>query len=189
MPDRHSWYTEPRYTADHGDGGMQRVTPGASDPDGVLILHGQKRAGNAIKERYLTHLSQLFAEGYMNQAEHAARISYLQEHPAMTEAMLRNLIDDLPPLPAPLPRTREAAISQLRKIRWEALGGRARLAIMAAGVVAGFCAIFVSIVVLASVKHIHIPLAVGGTVSIVTGAGLVVTCIVFGCLDEKIQRL
>jgi hypothetical protein len=79
-------------------------------PQGVHIEHGQQRASNILRDRYINALTECHVDGRLNDAEHKAREQAAEK--AVTEADLRLLLDDLPGLP--LTRSEEETAKQKR---------------------------------------------------------------------------
>lgn len=82
------------------------------------------RAGDEHRQRYLAHLGELFALGYIDQAEHDARTAIAAGAP--TKATLAALLGDLPALSVP-EKTRPPLGERWRKRLLTTASGRAVL--------------------------------------------------------------
>jgi hypothetical protein len=71
-----------------------RVVPAGRIPDGVHLVPGPKRIGDAAREAACDHLSHMFTGGYIPQEEFEARVNAVME--AVTQPELDLLVSDLP---------------------------------------------------------------------------------------------
>lgn len=98
--------------------------PEVSTKDGMTFTT-VKRAGDETKNRYLDHVHEMFAQGYLSEKEHDARVDAIMA--ALTEKQMAFCIRDLPGLPdivkAKPAVTRKPAIS--RQVTKTALLGMA----------------------------------------------------------------
>lgn len=86
------------------------VTPA---PEGVHLL-AKTRIGDAVRDRYLDHLRELFSTGHMTEDEFSARQDATMK--AETRDELEFLIRDLPALPAPPDMIRTADPRMYRQV-------------------------------------------------------------------------
>jgi hypothetical protein len=172
-----------------------KVINGEPDPEGVNIITG-KRAGSALRDRYLNHIGAMFAAGYMSKDEHDARTKVVQEKDALSEHMLLKLIADLPPLPEPtiaqsIPRTRAAAQNMVSALTWSQFTGKQRVGVYIASILAGAIMAFGTPVVIGQLgPHHWNPLTVAVTVgAILGGIAWVVFMVVLLCTDKRVLEL
>jgi hypothetical protein len=104
MPkDRYTDYEggySPTRTGNSGATITGRVEPDPRPlPGNVTIIKGHRRASEVSRQRYISHLNTLHAQGHMSEPEWHARTDAAQH--AEVEADLGMLLGDLPPLPMP----------------------------------------------------------------------------------------
>ncbi len=94
----------------------RRLVKGVAIPEQVNIADSP-RTGDADRARYIEHLNDCHATGYIGEEEREARVAIASGAPS--QKLLHTLIDDLPPLPPTQEQLKQEAGDFLSRLeRW-----------------------------------------------------------------------